>query len=182
MSSSVAASGLSRRNVSSHPSHDSPILENPLQTPTPSESESTTKPKFDLQKFLRYFLMYSLLFWTIFLIYKYNTDQTFKQSFVRWYLKTFHRGRLTIPDKHVDFKTYGSKLPFKKSGGTSEHDFFVFTKEDLSHYDGTDASLPILIAIKGRVYDVSEGKDYYGPKGGYHFFAGRDGTRTFTTG
>jgi hypothetical protein len=32
------------------------------------------------------------------------------------------------------------------------------------------------------VYDVSAGPQFYGPKGGYKFFAGRDGTRGFLTG
>ena len=32
------------------------------------------------------------------------------------------------------------------------------------------------------VYDVSKGPQYYAPKGGYHIFAGRDGTVPFITG
>jgi len=34
----------------------------------------------------------------------------------------------------------------------------------------------------GSVFDVSSGRQHYGPDGGYHFFAGRDGTRSFVTG
>ncbi|XP_023333620.1 neuferricin [Eurytemora carolleeae] len=33
-----------------------------------------------------------------------------------------------------------------------------------------------------RVYDVTKGKDYYGPGGGYAFFSGRDGSRAFVSG
>jgi hypothetical protein len=34
----------------------------------------------------------------------------------------------------------------------------------------------------GEVFDVTAGAVYYGPGGGYHFFAGRDATRAFSTG
>lgn len=58
----------------------------------------------------------------------------------------------------------------------------IFTKEELSKYDGTEESLGLYIGIYGRVYDVSNGKDHYGPGGSYSFFAGCDGTRAFVTG
>jgi hypothetical protein len=32
------------------------------------------------------------------------------------------------------------------------------------------------------VYDVTAGRQYYGPDGGYHIFAGRDSTRSFFNG
>jgi predicted heme/steroid binding protein len=48
-----------------------------------------------------------------------------------------------------------------------------FTPEELSKYDGSDPSKPIYIAVLGQVFDVTEGKEYYGPEGGYKFFAGR---------
>lgn len=56
-------------------------------------------------------------------------------------------------------------------------------KEDLwENYRGTDGSKGLYLAFLGTVYDVSSGKDHYGPGGGYHFFAGRDGTRGYLTG
>ncbi|KAI9594557.1 cytochrome b5-like heme/steroid binding domain-containing protein [Syncephalis fuscata] len=58
----------------------------------------------------------------------------------------------------------------------------VFTEEELLKYTGQDPSLPIYIAINGEVYDVTEGSGYYGPGGGYHFFAGRDAARAYITG
>jgi predicted heme/steroid binding protein len=46
-----------------------------------------------------------------------------------------------------------------------------------------DPSIPIYLAVLGRVFDVTKGMDYYGPEaGGYSGFAGRDGSRAFVTG
>lgn len=42
--------------------------------------------------------------------------------------------------------------------------------------------MQILVGIFGRVYDVTSGSRHYGPGGSYHGFAGRDGTRAFSTG
>ena len=56
------------------------------------------------------------------------------------------------------------------------------TPAELSLYNGTDVSLPIYLAINGTIYDVSASPSFYGPGGGYHFFAGNDGTRAFVTG
>ena len=35
----------------------------------------------------------------------------------------------------------------------------------------------VLTVLFLKVYDVSKGGDYYGPGGGYAFFAGKDGSR-----
>lgn len=51
-----------------------------------------------------------------------------------------------------------------------------YSVELLKTFDGTDGN-PIFIAIKGKIYDVSERSDFYGPGAGYHLFAGRDATR-----
>ncbi|KAI9753511.1 MAG: hypothetical protein M4579_005108 [Chaenotheca gracillima] len=56
------------------------------------------------------------------------------------------------------------------------------TDAQLAAYDGTDLSLPILLAVNGTIFDVSASPSFYGPGGSYHFFAGRDGTRAFVTG
>ena len=36
------------------------------------------------------------------------------------------------------------------------------TVGDLKRYDGKDPNLPVLVAAKGRVYDVTRGRDFYG--------------------
>ncbi|KAG8063582.1 hypothetical protein GUJ93_ZPchr0003g18587 [Zizania palustris] len=51
------------------------------------------------------------------------------------------------------------------------------TLQQLAAYDGKDPSKPILIAIRGQVYDVSRGRLFYGPQGPYSLFAGRDASR-----
>lgn len=39
------------------------------------------------------------------------------------------------------------------------------TPEELAASDGSDPSRPMLISIRGVVYDVTKGKDFYGPGG-----------------
>lgn len=51
------------------------------------------------------------------------------------------------------------------------------TLEQLRAYDGKDPAKSILIAIRGKVYDVSRGRLFYGPQGPYSLFAGRDASR-----
>ncbi|KKY26979.1 putative heme steroid binding domain [Diplodia seriata] len=58
----------------------------------------------------------------------------------------------------------------------------LLTDEQLSAYDGSDPSKPIYLALNGTIYDVTPGRHFYGPGGGYHFFAGRDAARAFVTG
>ncbi|CAG8502151.1 4761_t:CDS:2 [Ambispora leptoticha] len=58
----------------------------------------------------------------------------------------------------------------------------MFTLEELSKYDGSDPDLPIYLAINGEVFDVTQGRDYYGKGGSYGFFSGRDASRAYITG
>ncbi|KAL5699063.1 Bifunctional protein GlmU [Ranunculus cassubicifolius] len=51
------------------------------------------------------------------------------------------------------------------------------TKQELKQFDGSDASKPIYVAIKGRIFDVSTGKSFYGAGGAYCMFAGKDASR-----
>ncbi|XP_065174910.1 neudesin-like [Sycon ciliatum] len=52
----------------------------------------------------------------------------------------------------------------------------VFTEEELAEYDGSDPSKPIYLSIKGAVYDVTKGKDFYGKDAAYNALVGRDST------
>ena len=53
----------------------------------------------------------------------------------------------------------------------------AFTLEQLKQYDGSDPPKPIYVAVKGRVFDVTAGKSFYGPGGSYCMFAGKDASR-----
>ncbi|GFR39706.1 hypothetical protein Agub_g185 [Astrephomene gubernaculifera] len=53
-----------------------------------------------------------------------------------------------------------------------------FTPEQLASHDGSDKSLPLYLSIRGVVYDITKGKDYYGPDGMYPF-AGKEVARAF---
>jgi len=56
----------------------------------------------------------------------------------------------------------------------------VYTKKQLAAYQGD--SKVLLLAVLGKVFDVSKGRKYYGKGGGYSGFTGRDGSRAFQTG
>ncbi|KAK4800061.1 hypothetical protein SAY86_025426 [Trapa natans] len=51
------------------------------------------------------------------------------------------------------------------------------TEDELKLYDGTDPEKPLLMAIKGQIYDVSQSRMFYGPGGPYALFAGKDASR-----
>ncbi|XP_022891063.1 membrane steroid-binding protein 1-like [Olea europaea var. sylvestris] len=51
------------------------------------------------------------------------------------------------------------------------------TEEELKQYDGSDSEKPLLMAIKGQIYDVSQSRMFYGPGGPYALFAGKDASR-----
>jgi membrane-associated progesterone receptor component len=54
--------------------------------------------------------------------------------------------------------------------------FRTFTPRTLLPNNGTKDQ-PVYLAVKGKVYDVTSGRNFYGPGGPYENFAGRDATR-----
>ncbi|XP_063297515.1 neudesin [Pelobates fuscus] len=53
----------------------------------------------------------------------------------------------------------------------------LFTDEDLALYNGEQEDEPIYMAVKGTVFDVSAGKEFYGKGAPYNALAGKDSTR-----
>jgi len=51
-----------------------------------------------------------------------------------------------------------------------------FTPRKLSVFNGHDDE-KIFMAVKGNVYDVTSGRQFYGPSGPYSNFAGHDASR-----
>ncbi|KAF7282434.1 membrane steroid binding protein [Rhynchophorus ferrugineus] len=56
-----------------------------------------------------------------------------------------------------------------------------FTIQELKKFDGTQDDGRVLIAVNGKVYDVTKGKRFYGPGGPYSAFAGCDASRGLAT-
>lgn len=53
----------------------------------------------------------------------------------------------------------------------------LFTEEEMRRYDGSQEGQPIYMAIKGVVFDVTKGKDFYGKDAPYNALVGKDSTR-----
>lgn len=59
--------------------------------------------------------------------------------------------------------------------------FRTFTPPELFPYNGLNG-MPVYLAVRGQVFDVTAGKNFYGPNGPYANFAGRDASRGLACG
>ncbi|KAI9688637.1 MAG: hypothetical protein M1822_000994 [Bathelium mastoideum] len=59
--------------------------------------------------------------------------------------------------------------------------FRVFTPPELLPYNGTN-NMPVYLAVRGKIFDVTPGRNFYGPGGPYENFAGRDASRGLACG
>ena len=57
----------------------------------------------------------------------------------------------------------------------------LFTKDELAAYTGKNGEA-VYLSILGNIFDVTNGRKYYGHDGSYSFFAGRDSSRAFVSG
>ncbi|XP_068607983.1 neudesin [Brachionichthys hirsutus] len=53
----------------------------------------------------------------------------------------------------------------------------LFTEEELNRHDGSEEGQPIYMAVKGVVFDVTKGKEFYGRDAPYNVLVGKDSTR-----
>nr|CAG4645688.1 EOG090X0A5G [Lynceus sp. MCZ IZ 141354] len=73
-------------------------------------------------------------------------------------------------------------LPVVAKPDKEDNNELLFTAEELKKFKGEKIGTPIYLALLGRVFDVSKGPDFYGPGGGYAFFAGCDASKAFVSG
>ncbi|KAL2267108.1 hypothetical protein VTJ83DRAFT_4385 [Remersonia thermophila] len=59
--------------------------------------------------------------------------------------------------------------------------FRTFTPRTLLPYNGENG-MPVYLAVRGKVFDVTRGRNFYGPGGPYSNFAGRDASRGLACG
>ena len=59
--------------------------------------------------------------------------------------------------------------------------FRTFTPPELKPYNG-EKDMRVDLAVRGKVFDVSPGRNFYGPGGPYENFAGRDASRGLACG
>uniref|UniRef100_A0A0B7A1B0 Cytochrome b5 heme-binding domain-containing protein n=2 Tax=Arion vulgaris TaxID=1028688 RepID=A0A0B7A1B0_9EUPU len=87
-------------------------------------------------------------------------------SFLIYKIVASRRSTDTVPVREPDLP------PLKKQD---------FTLEQLKEYDGKGSDGRVLIAVNGKVFDVTRGKRFYGPGGPYGLFAGHDASRALAT-
>jgi membrane-associated progesterone receptor component len=68
-------------------------------------------------------------------------------------------------------------FPSKVPPGYQPAQIGEITLEEMSKCTGEDPFRPILVAVKGKIYDMTEARNFYGPGSAYHVYAGREAAR-----
>ncbi|EAU35028.1 conserved hypothetical protein [Aspergillus terreus NIH2624] len=76
----------------------------------------------------------------------------------------------------VVYLQFRPKAPVTLPKGPPPVVFRTFTPTTLLEFNG-EGDKPVYLAVRGRVFDVSPGRNFYGPGGPYENFAGRDASR-----
>jgi membrane-associated progesterone receptor component len=90
---------------------------------------------------------------------------------------------LSVTDfKMLVFKIEDDPLEDMEEDESALENLPIYSRKELFEYGTGKDGNPILLALFGRVYDVSNGEKFYGIDGKYSSFAGRDVTRALSTG
>ena len=73
-------------------------------------------------------------------------------------------------------------LMIRNDSLVDEGDGFTMTLAELAEMDGKTESTPIYISIKGQIFDISEGREMYGPGKGYHPLVAKEAASAFAAG
>jgi membrane-associated progesterone receptor component len=82
---------------------------------------------------------------------------------------------------YILFRSLRSSPPAALPPAPAPVVFKQFTPPTLLPNNGTNGA-PIYFAVRGKVFDVSPGRNFYGPGGPYENFAGRDASRGLACG
>ncbi|XP_064482274.1 membrane-associated progesterone receptor component 1-like [Ornithodoros turicata] len=87
---------------------------------------------------------------------------------------------------YLVYKIFISKQQPHRSAQKKEPELPPMKKRDMTlseirKFDGTGEDGRVLVAVNGKVFDVTKGKNFYGPGGPYHAFAGHDASRGLAT-
>jgi len=99
--------------------------------------------------------------WTELLLYSFIGASFF--LFLKWFFRDDAKEELLRRPMKVNVREKAEKRDY--------------SLEELKKYNGSDAKKPLLMGIKGKVYDVSNGDSFYGPGGPYSTLIGRDASR-----
>lgn len=73
---------------------------------------------------------------------------------------------------YFNFAKYSQILTYIQNVFGGKSNVMLFTKDELKKYNGV-GNPELYLAILGNVYNVTKGKNFYGPGQSYEFFVGQ---------